>query len=76
MIVYEELAMTMSYIYRFKEQQNKVKHPDCTTINCEGKLPPEIIVPLILIVVVLCFGISMLFLWIYRKKIEKLNTGK
>lgn len=66
--------MTMSYVDRFKEQQNKVRHPDCTTIDCEGKLPLEI-VPLILIVVVLCFGISM-FLWIYRKKIEKLKTGK
>lgn len=75
MIVYEEIAMTMSYVDRFKEQQNKVRHPDCTTIDCEGKLPLEIIVPLILIVVVLCFGISM-FLWIYRKKIEKLKTGK
>lgn len=76
MIVYEELAKTLSYLDRFKEQQNKVKHPDCTTIDSEGKLPLEIIVPLILIVVVLCFGISMLFLWIYRNKIEKLNTGK
>ncbi|XP_052678992.1 putative ankyrin repeat protein RF_0381 isoform X2 [Crassostrea angulata] len=58
---------------KFKEQQNKVRHPDCTTTDCEGKLPPEIIVALILIVVVLCFGVSMLFLWIYRKKIEKLK---
>lgn len=68
--------MTMSYIDRFKEQQNKVKHPDCTTTDSEGKLPLEIIVPLILIVVVLCFGVPMLFLWIYRKKIEKLKLGK
>lgn len=66
----------MSYNDRFKEQQNKVKHPDLTTTDCEGKLPPEIIVGLILIVVVLCFGVSMLFLWIYRKKIEKLKPGK
>lgn len=68
--------MTMSYIDRFKEQQNREKHPDCTTINCEGKLPPEIIVALVLIVVVLCFGVPLLFLWIYRKKIEKLKRGK
>lgn len=68
--------MTMSYIDRFKEQQNNVRHPDCTTIDCEGKLPLEIIVALILIVVILCFGVPLLFLWIYRKKIEKLNKGK
>lgn len=68
--------MTMSYINRFKEQQNRVKHPDLTTIDCEGKLPPEIIVALILIVVVLCFGVPLLFLWIYRKKIKKLKKGK
>lgn len=68
--------MTMSYIDRFKEQQNRVRHPDCTTIDCEGKLPLTIIVALILIVVVLCFGVPLLFLWIYRKKIEKLKKGK
>lgn len=68
--------MTMSYIDRFKEQQNKARHPDCTTIDSEGKLPLEIIVALILIVVVLCFGVPLLFLWIYRKKIEKLKKGK
>lgn len=66
----------MSYIDRFKEQQNEKRHPGCTTINCEGKLPIETTVALILIVVVCCFGVSMLFLWIFRKKIEKLKTGK
>lgn len=68
--------MTMSYIDRFKEQQNNVRHPDCTTIDSEGKLPLEIIVALMLIVFVLCFGVPFLFLWIYSKKIEKLKIGK
>lgn len=66
----------MSVINRFKEQQNEVKHPGCTTTDCGGKLPLEITVALILIVVVLCFGVSMLFLWIYRKKNKELKTGK
>lgn len=67
--------MLMSYLDRFKEQQNKVRHPDCTTNDCDGKLPLEILVALILIVVFLCFGVPLLFLWIYRKKIEKLKKG-
>lgn len=67
--------MIMSYLDRFKEQQNKVRHPDCTTNDCDGKLPLEILVALILIVVFLCFGVPLLFLWIYRKKIEKLKKG-
>lgn len=68
--------MTMSYIDRFKEQQNNVRHPDCTTIDSEGKLPLEIIVALMSIVFVLFFGVLFLFLWIYSKKIEKLKIGK
>lgn len=76
LLIFEDLAMTMSYIHRFKEQQNKVKHPDSTTIHHERKLPLEIIVPLILIVVVLCFGVTMLFLRLYREKIRKLKKGK
>lgn len=76
LLVFEDLAITMSYIDRFKEQQNEVRHPNSTTIHYERKLPLEIIVPLILIVVVLCFGVPMLFFWIYRKKIEKLKPGK
>lgn len=67
--------MIMSCLDRFKEQQNKVRHPDCTTNDCDGKLPLEILVALILIVVFLCFGVPLLFLWIYRKKIEKLKKG-
>lgn len=76
LLVFEDLAITMSYINRFKEQQNEVRNPDSTTIHYERKLPLEIIVPLILIVVVLCFGFPMLFLRLYRKKIKKLKKGK
>lgn len=42
----------------------------------DRKLFFEIIVLLILIVVVFCFGVFMLFLWLYRKKIKKLKIGK
>lgn len=76
LLVFEDLAIIMSYIDRFKEQRNEVRHPDSTTIHYDRKLPLEIIVPLILIVVVLCFGVPMLFLGLYRKKIKKLKTGK
>lgn len=65
LLVFEDFEIIMSYIYRFKEQRNEVR-----------KLPLEIIVPLILIVVVLCCGVPMLFLGLYRKKIKKLKTGK
>lgn len=75
LLVFEDLAIIMSYIDRFKEQRNEVRHPDSTTVHYDRKLPFEIIVPLILIVVVLCFGVPMLFLWLYRKKIKKLKTG-
>lgn len=75
LLVFEDLAITMSYINRFKDQQNEVWHPDSTTIHYERKLPLEMIVPLILIVVVLCFGVPMLFLRLYRKKIKKLKKG-
>lgn len=76
LLVFEDLAITMSYIDRFKEQQNEVRHPNSTTIHYERKLPLEIIVPLILIVVVLCFGVPMLFLRLYREKIKTLRKGK
>lgn len=76
LLVFEDLGITMSYIDRFKEQQNEVRHPGSTTIHYDRKLPLEIIVPLILIVVVLCFGVPMLFLRLYREKIKKLKTGK
>lgn len=76
LLVFEDLAITISYIDRFKEQRNEVRHPDSTTIHYERKLPLEIIVPLILIVVVLCFGVPILFLRLYREKIRKLKKGK
>lgn len=76
LLVFEDLSIIMSYIDRFKEQRNEVRHPDSTTVHYDRKLPLEIIVPLILIVVVLCFGVPMLFLGLYRKKMKKLKTGK
>lgn len=68
----------MSYIDRFEKQQNEESHPDSTAIDCEGKLPLEIILPSLLLVVavVVCLGVSILFLRKSNKEIQRLSTGK
>lgn len=73
---FEDLAIIVYYIDRFKEKQNEVRLPDCTTIDCEGKLPLEIILALLLFVVVVCFGVSMFILMKNRRKIQKFKTRK
>lgn len=70
---FEDVAITMSYIDRFKEQRNRARLPDCTTIDCEGRLSVEIILAFLLLAFVL---VSMIILMKYRRKIQKLTTRK
>lgn len=68
--------MVLSYIGRFKKQQNKIRHPDRSTLDCEGTLPINFCVALPFLVVVFCFGFFIFVLRIHRKKIKMLKTGK
>lgn len=76
LLLFEDLEISMSYIDRFKEQQNEIRHPDSAAENWEMKLLLVIIAALLLIVVVFCVGLSLFLLRINREKIKKLKTGK